>query len=139
MITGTASATASTGSVAQSNMSKTMGQDAFLKLLVTQLSNQDPLEPMKDQEFIAQMAQFSSLEQMQNMNKHLQAFTQGFFDSQAGYQAVSLIGKTVTAIDPDDAGKTIEGKVKLVQFDTGVALLRIGDKDVPVANVMRVE
>ena len=46
-----------------------MDKDAFLRLLTTQLANQDPLNPMEDREFIAQLAQFTSLEQIQNLNK----------------------------------------------------------------------
>ena len=48
-----------------------LDKDAFLKLLVTQLANQNPLNPIEDKEFIAQLAQFSSLEQMQNLNKNV--------------------------------------------------------------------
>lgn len=48
-----------------------LGKDSFLKLLITQLRNQDPLNPMEDKEFIAQMAQFSTLEQMQELNKNI--------------------------------------------------------------------
>ena len=48
-------------------VSSVLGKDAFLELLVTQLQNQDPLNPMDDKEFIAQLAQFSSLEQMSNV------------------------------------------------------------------------
>ncbi len=54
------------------NNTGTLDKDAFLELLVTQLQNQDPLNPMEDKEFIAQMAQFSSLEQIQNLDKNLQ-------------------------------------------------------------------
>lgn len=54
-----------------SNNNGMLGKDAFLKLLITQLRNQDPLNPMEDKEFIAQMAQFSTLEQMQELNKNI--------------------------------------------------------------------
>src|ERR1700741_3407172 len=50
-----------------------LGKDAFLQLLITQLQHQDPTNPMDDREFISQMAQFSSLEQMQNMTKAIES------------------------------------------------------------------
>ncbi|MEK4228736.1 flagellar hook assembly protein FlgD [Solibacillus sp. FSL H8-0538] len=71
-----------------------LGKDAFLKLLVTQLQNQDPTSPMDDKEFIAQMAQFSSLEQMQNMTLAMEAL----LGSQQQTQMMSytnFIGKEV--------------------------------------------
>lgn len=83
-----------------------VGKDDFLKLLVTQLRFQDPMNPMEDKEFIAQMAQFNSLEEMQNLNKNLAA--QNEFAQLT--QASSLIGKTV-AIKTDAehfAGKITE-------------------------------
>jgi len=68
-----------------------MGKDEFLKILITQLSHQDPTQPMQDKEFIAQMAQFSSLEQMTNVASEIQKvaalLTRG--------QAVSLLGRMV--------------------------------------------
>ncbi|WP_107942289.1 flagellar hook assembly protein FlgD [Metasolibacillus sp. FSL H7-0170] len=72
----------------------TLGKDAFLQLLITQLQNQDPTNPMSDREFIAQMAQFSSLEQMQNMTKAIEVLV----ESQQQTQLMSyttFIGKEV--------------------------------------------
>ena len=66
--------------------------DDFLKLLTSQLQYQDPLEPMKDTEFIAQMASFSSLEQMNSMNKNFE----NFFQSQMNSSVQSYLGKVVT-------------------------------------------
>jgi flagellar basal-body rod modification protein FlgD len=62
--TGTSAGTAATAADTAAKTSKTMGQDAFLRLLTTQLAHQDPMKPQADTEFIAQLAQFSSLEQL---------------------------------------------------------------------------
>ncbi|NNF99216.1 MAG: hypothetical protein HKM93_07545 [Desulfobacteraceae bacterium] len=73
-----------------------MGKDEFLNLLVAQLKHQDPLNPMDSTGFTAQLAQFSSLEQLQNVNDNLN--TMGSSQSlMANSQAVNYIGKTITA------------------------------------------
>ena len=71
--------------------SQQLGKDDFLKLLITQLSHQDPLSPMENTEFIAQMAQFSSLEQITNMSTGFNRLTSMLTNS----EAVNLVGKTV--------------------------------------------
>ncbi len=71
-----------------------LGKDDFLKILITQLQNQDPSNPMDDREFIAQMAQFSSLEQMTNMNTAIQKLA-SLQSSQNLVQHSELIGKQV--------------------------------------------
>ncbi len=80
--------------------SQELGKEEFLQLLVAQLRHQDPLEPMQDTEFIAQMSQFSSLEQLINMNKNLtNSIDLDYMTSQsiANSMATSLLGKTITA------------------------------------------
>ena len=96
MIT-TAIDSASVGTTQASvNASKEMDRDAFLNLLITQLQNQDPLNPTDSTEFTAQLAQFSSLEQLGNVNDNLKQL-QDFQASINNSQAVSLIGKEITA------------------------------------------
>ena len=89
--------------------SQQLGKDDFLKLLITQLTNQDPTQPMEDTKFISQMAQFSSLEQMTNMNES--------FNKMAGMitssQATSTLGKTV---DIDLGDTTAQGVVEATSF-----------------------
>jgi flagellar basal-body rod modification protein FlgD len=100
------SASSSTKEAATS--SSVLGKDEFLKLLISQLQNQNPLEPMNDQEYVAQMAQFSSLEQLQNMNSTLsQNMQYNMLLSQTinNTMATSLIGKEITA-DSDSVGIT---------------------------------
>ena len=73
-----------------------LGKDDFLNLLITQLQNQDPLNPTDSTEFTAQLAQFSSLEQLSNVNDNLEQL-QDFQASINNSQAVTLIGKEITA------------------------------------------
>ncbi|MBW1702547.1 MAG: flagellar hook assembly protein FlgD, partial [Deltaproteobacteria bacterium] len=74
----------------------TLGKDAFLNLLVTQLRHQDPLSPMESTQFTAQLAQFSSLEQLSSVNENL-GILRIYQASINNSQAVGFIGKTVKA------------------------------------------
>lgn len=74
-----------------------MGKNEFLNLLVTQMQYQDPLEPMKNEEFVAQLAQFSSLEQLSNLNTTMNQNNM-LEQSINNSQAVNLIGKNITVM-----------------------------------------
>lgn len=90
---------------------KVLGKDDFLKLLITQLKYQDPMEPTDNKDFIAQMAQFSSLEQMTNMSngfENLAAFQESMLREMTVGQAVNMIGRTATAVLPVEQ---VTGKV----------------------------
>ncbi|CAI8761489.1 flagellar basal-body rod modification protein FlgD [Pseudomonas sp. IT-P253] len=76
--------------------SQSLGKDAFLKLLVTQLKNQDPLSPQDNGAFVAQLAQFSSLEGITSLNTTVSSMASNFSSSQA-LQASSLVGHSVIA------------------------------------------
>jgi flagellar basal-body rod modification protein FlgD len=89
------SKTATTGTTKASGM-KSVGKDEFMKLLLAQLKNQDPLKPMDGTDFAVQLAQFSSLEQLSNLNAELKA--QSLNQMTLGYaQSVNMIGKEVVA------------------------------------------
>lgn len=100
------------------NKSNDLGKDAFLQLLVAQLKNQDPLEPEKDTEFVAQLAQYSQLEEMQNLNMTNQ-----------NSQAMSLVGKSVIVktIDASNKEYYTSGTVDYVTYVDGKAQLSIAD------------
>ena len=76
---------------AQGGASQELGRDDFLKILLTQLQNQDPTKPMEDKEFIAQMAQFSSLEQMTNISTGFREMNSLLSSN----QALEVLGRTV--------------------------------------------
>ena len=86
---------------------QSLGKDDFLKLLITQLSYQDPTSPMEDKEFIAQMAQFSTLEQMTSMAADFAKLTSMI----TGTEASSALGKNVELVDGE---RVIQGTVKAV-------------------------
>lgn len=100
-----------------------LGKDAFLKLLTTQLQHQDPLNPMEDSEFMGQMAQFSTLEQITNMAGANTAMA----DNLAFSKSVSLIGRTVSYLDADKQPQT--GKVDRVTTTDGKPALTVGGID----------
>lgn len=83
-----------------------LGQKAFLQLMITQLENQDPLSPQENGEFIAQLAQFSSVESLDRLNNNFDSFTQNFVANQA-LQASSLVGRSVSV--PTDTSFLAEG------------------------------
>ena len=96
---------------------KVLGQDEFLKLLVVQMRNQDPLKPVSDTEFIAQMAEFSNLEQTKAMNVEIKELRQ----SNAFTQAASLMGKQVRLLSGDDTfTKGIVTEIEVMEGEVSV-------------------
>jgi flagellar basal-body rod modification protein FlgD len=100
-----------------------LGKDEFLKILMTQLQNQDPMSPMEDKEFIGQMAQFTSLEQMVNMTSMIEEMVQAQQSSQMiNYQ--SFVGKDVvwhkmteeTDVEGEPIVETGKGTVASIKF-----------------------
>ncbi|GAB1258132.1 flagellar hook assembly protein FlgD [Aurantivibrio plasticivorans] len=75
--------------------SNELGQTAFLELMITQLNNQDPLNPQENSEFIAQLAQFSSVEGIERLNSNFETFA-GSFSSNRALEASSLVGRQVS-------------------------------------------
>lgn len=118
-------ASAAGNAAVSSNTNSELGKDDFLKLLVTQLQYQDPMNPMEDKEFIAQMAQFTSLEQMKNMNASVQIT-----------QATSFIGKQVSW--DDDLGVLQYGTVNAVRIMNGEPKIVVGEQVLALSKVTSV-
>ena len=105
-----------------------ISQEDFLRILLTQLRFQDPLKPMDNEQFVAQLAQFSSLE----INREQSAKIDSLLAIQATDQAVGIIGKSVeiSAAAASAAGSTSTvGKVIAISFRTGAPLLSITTSD----------
>jgi flagellar basal-body rod modification protein FlgD len=117
-----------------------LGKQSFMKLLVSQLKNQDPLAPTSNEEMLAQLAQFSALEEMQALNDNVVGLavlqqSNALMDQLTSSSA--LIGQHVKYNDPATQS-ALWGDVGSVKIQDGLALLNIGGKDVPLANVLEV-
>lgn len=109
--------------------SSELGKEEFLQLLVCQLQNQDPLNPQSDTEFISQLAQFSSLEQMTNLNTTM-----------TNTSAYGLVGKEVIVQTTDATGeiKEVRGVVDFVEMQNGDAMLSIDGKKYNLDDLVQV-
>ena len=114
-----------TSGTSKKKINNELGKDDFLQLLVTQLQHQDPLAPMEDKDFIAQMAQFTSLEQMKNMNNAVQVT-----------QATSYIGKQVTWADSQGTEQT--GIVTAIRIVNSEPKVMIGEESIELKKIMSV-
>jgi flagellar basal-body rod modification protein FlgD len=108
-----------------------VSQDAFLQLFIAQLKNQDPMSPLEGSEFIAQLAQFSSLEQLTNLNS-------SFADSLKFEQllgAGNLIGKRAAYLDTASDTGSSEGVISGTTINNGTTSVVIQNKEIPLSNI----
>jgi flagellar basal-body rod modification protein FlgD len=127
------------GSLTQAT-TQSLDKGAFMRLLVSQLENQDPLSPVTNEDFVAQLATFSSLEQLEGLNQNVVAMI-ALNQSNALLsqltQSSALIGKQVTWQDLETQ-ETRSGTVESVKIVDGLAVLRIDGQDVPLAAVIEI-
>lgn len=116
-----------------------VSQDDFLRIFLTQLSYQDPLQPVDNREFLAQLAQFSAVEQLRQTQQGIE----GLLTMQAAVQAVGLLGKTVQ-LQGEEGARPLLGRVTTIMFEQGQPRLTVtlGDGSVladrPLADVQLV-
>jgi len=114
------------------NASNSLGQDAFLKLLVAQLKYQDPMNPADGADFMAQTAQFTMVEKLAEMQKQGETTIVG----QQQMQAIQLVGKQVSYVD--DYGTSRKGTVESVRFAADGQTLSVNGKSIKQSNVTEV-
>jgi len=122
------STSTSTSTTTSTSGAKGLGESDFLNLLITQLKNQNPLDPMKDTDFIAQLANFSNLQQMTSVNTNVSSLLQ----QQNIANATSMIGKQVTTSD----GKS--GIVSQVSMAGGQVSIYVGTNKYSMSDITAV-
>ncbi|CAI6031692.1 hypothetical protein PAECIP112173_00661 [Paenibacillus sp. JJ-100] len=113
---------------------KELGKDQFLKILITQLQNQDPMQPMEDKEFIAQMAQFSSVEQLVNISTQLKTLNQSLG------AVSSMIGMEISWISSDktEKGTLRQGIVDSIIVRDSVQYAKVGKDEIKLDEIIQV-
>ncbi len=133
-----ASSTVATGAT-QKTTQKTesqlngLGQDDFMTLLLAQLKNQDPLKPMEDKEFIAQLAQLNSVTQLTEMNKNIKEL----MTSQNMAQGSALIGQTVTGLSSD--GGSITGVASGLKMVGGKVMVEVSGQSIALDMISSIQ
>lgn len=129
-----------TRSLTNATSQQTLDKDAFTQLLVTQLQNQDPLSPSSNEELAAQLAQFSSLEQMELVNENLVGLARlqqgnALVDQITG--ASALVGQRVAYLD-ETTGELVPGEVEYAKVQDGQVYLGIDGIDVPLSRIAEI-
>ncbi len=127
-----AAAAAAAASASLPNRPDQFGQETFLKLLVAQLRYQDPMNPQNGAEFLSQTAQFTQLEKLSELAK----MQTEMLSAQRLLDASNLVGRTVIYPGPDGLDAT--GVVTAARLGTDGPVLRVNDRDVPLATVREV-
>jgi flagellar basal-body rod modification protein FlgD len=116
---------------------KEMGKEQFLKILVTQLQNQDPTKPMEDREMIGQMAQLSVLEQLSNLNQSLSSYL--FSNNEKNLsQYSSMLEKKVTWTNPE-MNQLESGIVTGINYKDNQVYFQIGEQEIASTEIKSVE
>lgn len=129
-VTAVATQASSASSAAAALSKNQVDYQTFLKLLVTEMKNQDPTKPMESTEYVAQLANFSNVEQAVQTNSKLDQLLQVSAISQAG----SLVGRTLTSADGSITGEITQIRI----FDDGLVAVLAGGEEVAVASGVRI-
>jgi len=111
-----------------------LGKDEFLRLFTTQAQMQNPMNPMEGTDFLAQLAQFTSVEQMSNLNTNFEKL----LSVQQTLQAGSMVGKVVSYTDTT-TGESDEGRVTAVKLTAAGPILMLGNREVPLSAVTSIK
>lgn len=127
-VNSSSSALSSALSSVTGSSSQFVSENTFLTLLITQLENQDPLNPQDSSQFVSQLASFSSLEQMTAMNTNLQ----NVLDN----SSTSLIGQKVTLLD--SSGNLVQGTVQGIVYYSNTPAVQVNGTNYPLSDIQNV-